>query len=174
MPDFVNPIEVLDQLDLRESMIAADFGSGSGGWTIPLAKRLKQGRVWAIDLQDEPLSVLMAKARSQGLSNIKKLISNIEKPVMDIRNMSCDWVLMTDLLFETDDDSAIFQEASRILKPGGKILVVDWKPDASVGPKEGKMSAEQVEQVAGTHFILDKKFKAGDYHYALVFTKKEV
>ena len=174
MPEFVNPIEILDQLELKESMIAADFGCGSGGWVIPLAKRLNQGRVWAIDIQEEPMSVLMAKVRSQGLSNIKKIIGNIEKSVVEVRNRTCDWVLMTDLLFETEDDKAVFQEAERVLKPGGKVLVVDWKPNTAIGPRQGTMSAEQVEKEAGAHFTLEKKFKAGDYHYALVFTKKEV
>ena len=49
-PTFLNPQEVLNHLELEGDMVAADFGSGSGGWAIPLAKRLKFGKVYAIDI----------------------------------------------------------------------------------------------------------------------------
>ena len=45
--------------------IAADFGSGSGGWVIPLAKILTKGKVWAIDVQDEMLSALKGRADAE-------------------------------------------------------------------------------------------------------------
>ena len=45
MEEFLNPEQVLKQLDLKEEMTAADFGSGSGGWAIPLAKILKEGKI---------------------------------------------------------------------------------------------------------------------------------
>ena len=61
MPKFVDPIEVLNKLDLRDDMVVADFGCGSGGWVIPLAKRLEQGIIYAIDLQEEMLSALESK-----------------------------------------------------------------------------------------------------------------
>ncbi|GAH20696.1 unnamed protein product, partial [marine sediment metagenome] len=40
---FLNPSEVLKQLKLKKDMIAADFGCGSGGWALPLAKKLEEG-----------------------------------------------------------------------------------------------------------------------------------
>jgi len=58
MPKFVNPIEILNKLDLKDDMIAVDFGCGSGGWVIPLAKKIEQGIIYAIDVQEEMLSVL--------------------------------------------------------------------------------------------------------------------
>ena len=169
---FVDPIQILGQLDFTTSMTVADFGSGSGGWVIPLASRLEQGRVFAIDLQEDAFSALTRKANAKALFNIRKILVDIEKGAPQIRSFSCDWVLMTNLLFEIDDKEAVFQEANRILKQEGKILVVDWKLSAILGPKQGKISSDQVKDIAEhTGFLFEKEINAGDYHYALVFTK---
>jgi len=78
MVKFVNPNEVLDKIKLRDDMTAADFGCGSGGWVIPLAKKLEQGLVYAIDIQEEPLSALESKMKLEGIQNIRKVLSDIE------------------------------------------------------------------------------------------------
>lgn len=172
MPEFVNPIEILNQLELQSSMVAADFGCGTGGWTIPLAQRLEQGKVFAIDILEEPLSALKAKAGLQGVSNIKRILANVEKGVPEIQDSSCDLVLMTDLLFQLDEKEAVFKEANRVLKPRGKVLVVSWKVDSPLGPREGKISSDKTKEIAkDSGFRLEKEFKAGDYHYGLIFIK---
>lgn len=173
MPEFVNPIEILNQLELRSSMIAADFGCGTGGWTIPLAQRLEQGKVFAIDILEEPLSALKAKTSLQGISNINRILADVEKGVPEIQDSSCDLVLMTDLLFQLDEREAVFNEANRVLKTGSKILVVSWNVNSSFGPRQGKVSPDEVKEIAkNSGFKLEKQFKAGDYHYGLVFTKQ--
>lgn len=173
MPEFVNPIEILNKLELRKSMVAADFGSGSGGWTIPLAKRLEQGLVFAVDIQGEPLSALQGKAKFQKVANIKTIVADVEQEIPGIRASTCDLVLITDLLFQVDNKKAVFQEARRVLKPRGKVLVVEWQPNSSLGPKDNKPSPEAVKQIASeAGFQLGKEFKAGDYHYGLVFVKQ--
>jgi ubiquinone/menaquinone biosynthesis C-methylase UbiE len=173
MVKFVNPTEVLNKIKLKSDMIAADFGCGSGGWVIPLAKKLEQGRVYAIDIQEEPLSALGSKLKVEGIQNVKKILSDIEiENGSKVQALSCDLVLMTNLLFQTEKKKQVFKEADRILKPRGKILVVDWKPEAFLGPEEGRVSPEEVEALAeGFKLKLKKEFSAGDYHYGLVFEK---
>ena len=153
-------------------MTAADFGSGSGGWAIPLAIKLEDGRVFAIDIQEEPLSALEGKAQLQGISNIRKIVANVETKILGVQDLSCDLVLVTDLLFQIEDKEAVFREAKRVLKRGGKVLVVEWNVEASLGPSEGKVSQEELKAIAkNLGLSLEKEFKAGDYHYGLVFSK---
>lgn len=171
--EFLNPQEVLNQLELEGDMIAADFGSGSGGWAIPLAKRLKFGRVYAIDILEEPLSALKSKGEIERVFNIETVRSDVEKKQgSKLADSFCDLVLMTNLLFETKDKKIIMNEAKRVLKKKGKILVVDWLPEAPLGPKKGRVSAEEVKKIAkDLNLKLEKEFKAGVFHYALVFIK---
>ena len=152
-------------------MVAADFGSGSGGWAIPLAKKLEEGKVYAIDILEEPLSALRAKTKLEKIFNIETIKSDVEKG-SKLFNESCDFVLMTNLLFQCEDKKKVIEEGKRVLKPGGKILVVDWKLDASLGPKESRVSAEEVKKIAEEIDLkLEKEFEAGSYHYGLVFLK---
>lgn len=170
--EFVNPVQILNQIELRADMTAADFGSGAGGWVIPLAKKLEEGRVFAIDIQEEPLSALESRAKIQGILNIKKIIANVEERIPGLTGFSCDLVLITDLLFQIEDKKGVFEEAKRVLKPGGRILVVEWTPQASLGPENDRVSQEEVKEIAQKlGLLLRKEFKAGDYHYGLIFTK---
>jgi len=168
---FLNPNEILKQLKLKKNMIAADFGSGAGGWAIPLAKKLEEGKVYAIDILEEPLSALKSRAALEKIFNIETIKSDVEKTSKLFRN-SCDLVLMTNLLFEIEDKKKVLEEGKRVLKEGGKFLVVDWKKDASLGPKEGRVSEKEVEELAKELGLkLEKKFTAGLYHWGLILLK---
>lgn len=171
MDGFLNPEKVLKNLKLKENMTAADFGSGSGGWVIPLAKKLEEGKVYAIDILEEPLSALRLKIQTEKLNNIEIILADVESGV-DIFSGTCDLVLMTNLLFEVEDKKRVLEEAKRILRPGGKILVVDWKKETPLGPKEGRVSAEEIKEIARELDLkLEREFEAGSYHYGLIFSK---
>lgn len=171
MEGFLNPTEILKKINLAKNMIAADFGSGSGGWVIPLAKILENGHVFAVDILEEPLSALRSRAKLEKLSNIDAIKADVEKGTSLLAN-SCDLVLMTNLLFQAENKIGILTEGRRVLKQGGKILAVDWKSESPLGPKEGRVSAEEVKNLANNvNLKLEQEFSAGNYHYALVFKK---
>jgi ubiquinone/menaquinone biosynthesis C-methylase UbiE len=148
MEGFLNPNDVLKQLNLKENMVAADFGSGSGGWVMPLAKILEEGKVYAIDILEEPLSALKSRANLEKMFNVEVIKSDVERENgSKLMASTCDLVLMTNLLFECEDKKTVLGEGKRVLKEGGKILVVDWKIDAPKGPAEGRISAEDVKKI---------------------------
>jgi len=173
MEDFLSPEDVLNQLDLKEDMTAADFGSGSGGWAIPLAKRLKEGNVFAIDILEEPLSALKGKAELSNVSNIETIRADVEGgKINQLEDNSLDLVLITNLLFQVEDKGGVLKEAKRNLKEGGMILVVDWKIEAPLGPKEGRISNKEIRKITKTLKLeFQKEIQAGNYHYALLFKK---
>ncbi|MCJ7786975.1 class I SAM-dependent methyltransferase [Patescibacteria group bacterium] len=171
MEGFLNPNKILNNLGLQKDMVAVDFGCGSGGWVIPLAKRLEEGKVYAVDILEEPLSALQSRAKLEKLSNIETIRANVERGMSLVAN-SVDLVLMTNLLFQIEDKKAVFSEAKRILKKGGEILVVDWLPKVPLGPKKGRVSPDSVKKMAkDVKLKLKKEFTAGACHYSLVFTK---
>lgn len=181
MDSFLNPIKVLKQLKLNRGMVAADFGCGSGGWVLPLARSLEEGRVYGVDILDEPLSALRSKAKTQKLPNVISMKADVEKGTTLLSN-SCDLVLMTNLLFqisstsdvnaETSEVKRVLEEGKRILRPGGKILAVDWKKEAPLGPDGGRFSAEEIINIAKEAGLkLEKQFEASLYHWGLVLVK---
>jgi len=170
---FINPQKILtEHLALKRNMFAADFGCGSGEWALALAKILDHGKVWAVDLLEEPLSAARSRTKIAGLQNIEFVKSDIEKLIPRLPENALDLVLMTNLLFQVGDIGAVFGEAKRVLKPGGKVMVIDWKESARVGPAE-KLPPEKVREVAGrAGFELIGEFDAGNFHYGLIFEKQ--
>ncbi len=168
-----DPEEVLNNLDLRSNMTAAEFGCGGGGFAIPLAKRLKQGKVYGLDIQEEKLSALKNKATLENISNIQTIVCDLEKEKgSTLKGGSLDLVLIPNVLFQAEDKTAIIKEAKRVLKEAGEILVVDWKKESSLGPKQGRVSKEEVQKITKEIGLkLKKEFSPGDYHYGLVFRK---
>jgi len=172
MEGFLNPQEVLKELELRKDMVAADFGSGSGGWVIPLAKILKDGKVYAIDILEEPLSALRGRTKLENINNIETIRSNVAvKENLALKNNSLDLVLLTNILFEANDKEKIINEAKRVIKKGGRILIVDWLPKSTIGPKE-KTSSEEIKKILKKlELQLEKEFEAGSYHWGLILIK---
>jgi ubiquinone/menaquinone biosynthesis C-methylase UbiE len=173
MEGFLDPQEVLKELELRKDMTAADFGSGSGGWAIPLAKRLTDGKIYAIDILEEPLSALKNKSGVEGIVNIETIRSDVEsRNGSTLKDKYLDLVLITNLLFQTENKKMVLTETKRVLKNGGKVLVVDWNPEAAFGPEVKKTSSKEIKKLAKEiGFSLVKEFKAGDYHFGLLFSK---
>ena len=138
---------------------------------MPLAKKLEEGKVYAIDVLEEPLSALKSKAKLQKIINVETMLADIESGVR-IRDESCDLVLMTNLLFECDDKKAVLQEGRRVLKPGGKILVVDWIKDNPITKEIEFLSFDEIKNYAKDLGLkIEKEFPAGSYHYALILVK---
>jgi len=76
------------------------------------------------------------------------------------------------LLFQVEDKKKVLTEAKRVLKKDGEILVVDWLPGIPQGPEKGRISANEVKEMAKSlNLKLEKEFPAGIFHYALIFTK---
>jgi ubiquinone/menaquinone biosynthesis C-methylase UbiE len=168
---FLNPQQILKNISLKEDMVACDFGCGSGGWVIPLAKELKSGMVYAVDILDTAISALNGKISSERIFNIKPMVGNIEKGIK-MPDEYFDLVLMTNLLFQIDDKYGVLQEGKRVLKNNGLMLIVDWEKDAPIGSKEGRVSSEEIKEMATRVGLnVEKEFKASNFHWGLIFKK---
>ena len=171
MNNFLDPSTILEQLRLTDTMRVADFGCGSGGWTIPLARKFSKAKIYAIDILEEPLSALRGKLKAQNIINVQIIRSNVENK-LPISDNSIDLVLITNLLFQSRSRDKVFKEAKRILRPEGQILVVDWKKNRLISPGDNAVSKETIEELAQKEgFIKEKEFEAGNYHYGLIFKK---
>ena len=173
MPEFINPENILNSISIRSDMVASDFGCGSGGWTIPLAQKLEDGIVFAIDAQESQLSVLLGKAKMFGVENIRTILADVEEKFLGVPEQSCDLILMTDLLFQIDNKNVVFDNADKAIKKQGELLVVEWKLESAIGPQQGKIGEQEIKEIAKKHnFLFKKELPAGSYHFALLFVKE--
>ncbi len=173
MVSFLNPEKFIDKLNLQNDFIAAEFGCGPGGFALVLAKKLDKGVVYGLDIQEEPISALWGRAKNQGLSNIKTIKCNLEEPQgSTLQDNFLDLVVVSNVLFQTEEKEAMLKEAKRILKPKGKLLAVEWRPEAPFGPQEGRTSFEEIQKIMRLlEMELVEKIPAGTYHWAALFEK---
>lgn len=154
-------------------MSSADFGSGSGSWAIPLARKLEDGAVYAIDILEAPLSVLQSRVNKEKLLNVKTIRADVErKEGSTLPDSSLELVLMTNLLFAVQDKKGVLQEGRRVLKPGGRILAVDWIKDNPLTKEIEYVSFDEIKKIGKDLGLkLKEEFAAGAYHKALIFIK---
>jgi ubiquinone/menaquinone biosynthesis C-methylase UbiE len=173
---FLNPNQTIESLGLLPAMNVADFGAGSGFYALAAARAVgDRGKVFAIDIQKELLDRLKNEARRNKLLNIDVVWGDIEKPRgSGLRDSSVDSVLVTNVLFQVKDKTAVAKEALRVLKLRGSLLVVDWRDSfGSLGPRgEDVITVDQAQEIfilAG--FSFEKRISAGEHHYGIIFKK---
>lgn len=172
---FADPQKNILQMGLHEGMKVADLGSGVGHYAFLIAKIVGDtGRVYAIDVQEDALTRLRADAGSRGVKNLETVWGNIEKTGGTmLKDASLDAVVLSNTLFQLEDKDGALEEIKRILKPGGKLLVIDWAGAyAGMGPHSKHVVAEsKAEELFITGgFHKTKSFRGGPHHYAIVFT----
>ncbi len=173
---FSDPVKNIDQCGIQAGMDIADFGSGSGFYTITASKSLMAtGHVYAIDIQKDLLTKLKNHASREGLYNIDVVWGDVEKPNgTKLRDGSIDLVLMCTILFQIEDKKSAVKEAKRILKPGGRVLVVEWTDSfGGIGPQPNMIVRRDavLDMFEGLGFHLDRDITTGPHHYGMIFKK---
>lgn len=169
---FTDPLTTVLQLGLKEGMTVADFGTGSGHYAICAAHIVgNTGRVYAVDVQQDVLSRLEKEAKERNLP-IETMWADVEHASATmLRDASMDAVVLSNVLFQVRHHAHVLQEAKRVLKKGGKILVVDWSGGfGGIGPHQDHvLSKERAEELlAAAGFTKVKDAQAGPHHYAFV------
>jgi len=133
------PVEViLDAAGIAEGMNVADIGSGSGYFTLPLARRAAPGKVYAVDPAPAMLEVLrgklaQAEPHSPGHpSNVELVLG--EGEASGLPDSWCDVIFLSAVWHELDSTEAALREFDRIALPEAKLVVVDWRPEVPSPP----------------------------------------
>src|SRR3989344_1060034 len=121
---FADPVKILRALGMREDMIVADLGAGTGFYSVPASHMVPAGKVYAVEIIKDYLKTLQNKAKESHLENLECLWGNIEKiGGTKIKDRIADRVIASNILFQVEDRGKFLEEAFRILKPHGKILL---------------------------------------------------
>lgn len=169
--------QVLKSVPISSEEKIADLGCGKFGYFTFLTAKMvgKRGLVYAVDIMKPSLEEIEKKSLEDNLSQVKTIWSNLEIwQATKIETSSLDTVLLINTLYQSDKRSDILREAIRMLKNKGKVLIVEWENiDIPFGPEPEKRVKKQsiLDLAPRLGLQLEKEFKAGKYHFGLVFIK---
>jgi ubiquinone/menaquinone biosynthesis C-methylase UbiE len=174
---FADPKINIKEFGLSPGQTVADFGSGVGHYSFPLSDAVgPKGAVYCIDIKKDVLVSLKNQAIKEGRENIEVIWADVDKPNgTKFRQGVVDVVLLSDLLFQLSSKDVAIKEAKRILKPEGRIIVIDWSEVSYLnGVKhEGKnivLSEDELKTLMELNGLkLERRFEAGEHHYGLIF-----
>ena len=174
---FLNPALVVRAARLYEGLKVADFGAGSGFFTRAAARLVgERGIVWAVDVHQDLLPRLKNLALAEGLRNVEVVCGDVEKQKgSHLPEGNFDVVIISNLLFGAEHKVAVAREAHRVLRGGGRALVVDWKGSfGGLGPQESHVvtaaAARSIFESEGFMHIED--VPSGAYHWGMILKKK--
>ncbi len=172
---FSDPKKNIEQCGVQVGMSIADLGAGSGFHSIEAGKALMAtGRVYAIDVHEDMLVRLKNNATRSGLYNVEVILGDIEREKgTKLKDATVDLVLACNVLFQIHKKKEVISEIQRILKPNGRVLVVDWSDSfGGIGPdKQHLFPKEACLKLFEGPFHLDREVEAGSHHYGLLFKK---
>lgn len=121
-----HPRALLRQVGVQPGQVVVDLGCGPGFWTFPLADLVTStGVVWALDISREMLDALMARHPPEQVHTMC-----IELPRIPLPAASADLIWAAFVVHEIELLDYLMREIQRVLKVGGRVAVLDWRPDA--------------------------------------------
>ncbi|MBT4277606.1 methyltransferase domain-containing protein [Candidatus Falkowbacteria bacterium] len=173
----LNAQSILEKVGITERMIVADLGCGNNGhFCFPAAHLVGgKGLVYAVDVRKSVLQNVKTRTEMEGLNNMRPIWSNLEMyGSTDIRSSFIDLALLVNILFQSQKHFEILKEAIRLMKKGGKLLVIDWKKtSAAMGPsldlRVDKRDIQMMLYRLGIEQTED--FDAGKHHFGMLFEK---
>ena len=175
--ELIDPFKVLEAADVGQGQVVADFGCGTlGHYVFPAGRMVgPEGKVYAVDILKSVLSGIESRIKLESANNVETLWGDMERDRgVRLPDASVDVGMLINNLFLSKQKEAMVRECVRMVKAGGKFVMIDWKPGAlSFGPAIGeRVPADETKRLgesAGLRLV--KEIEPGKYHYGFVFVK---
>jgi ubiquinone/menaquinone biosynthesis C-methylase UbiE len=141
---------MIDSLGLKPGMTVVDLGAGSGRISFLMALKVApEGKILAVDIQDEMLALIEKKVDQTGIKNVIPVKGKVATTGLDAG--SVDLIIMVDVYHELEFPHEMLADLSKILKPGGRIAWVEYRKEDPEVPIKlvHKMTEDQVKKEAG-------------------------
>ena len=165
------PDDVIRALALAPGALVADIGSGTGYFAVRLAHAVPQGHVYGADVEPDMVRYLAERGRREGLANLTAVEAASHEPRLP---RAVDLALMVNTYHHVAERPAYFGRLRQSLRPGGRVAIIDFLPDAPAGPpRQARIPAAFVKEEmgrAGYGLVTEHTFLP--HQYFLVFAPR--
>jgi ubiquinone/menaquinone biosynthesis C-methylase UbiE len=174
--DLIDPGILWAALNLPQGITFLDLGCGQGNYSLAAADRIgPYGVVYAVDLWEEGIAALKERAGRESRTNLKPLAAGAGQIPLESRSVDVG-LLATVLhdLAEAGTAAAALAEVSRVIKPGGRLVIVEFdKIDGPPGPpRHIRLDPAEVEALVAPYgFARQQTLNLGPYNYLMTFNK---
>ncbi|MEX2582361.1 MAG: class I SAM-dependent methyltransferase [Gemmatimonadota bacterium] len=133
----------IDRLPVERDFVVADIGAGTGYFSLPIAERVPDGRVLAVDIQPEMLQIIAERQRELGIENLETVLGDIEDPGLPLG--AVDLIFIVDAYHEFSHPREMGRAMFDALKPGGQLVLLEYRAEDRYVPikRLHKMSEAQ-------------------------------
>ncbi len=156
-----NTALAIEKMNLSASMVVADIGAGSGYYSFKIARKVPDGKVFAVDVQDEMIAALK-KQKAVLKDKVVEIIKG-DSLSPHLPDHSVDLALMVDVYHELEYPHEMLQAIKKALKPGGKLLLIEYKgedPSVRIRPLHKMTVAQMNSEMKANGFSL---YSRGDF-----------
>jgi SAM-dependent methyltransferase len=137
------PHEVIRALKLAPDAVVADIGAGTGYFSARLATMLPKGKVYAVDVEPDMVRHLAQRAKKEGRKNLLAVQGAPDDAKLPEK---VDLMLFVDVHHHIYNREQYFKKLKGSLRPGGRVAIIDFRPDAPMGPpRHTRVPAENVK-----------------------------
>ena len=175
--DLIDAAAFYRELDLKQGITFLDLACGRGAYCLKASEIVgSAGTVYAVDLWQEGIEQLRARAVAENALNIKAFVSDAGRHI-PLDDQVVDVCLMATVLHDFVEDhiaTAVLPEVVRVLKTNGRLAIVEFKKiDGPPGPPlHIRLSPEEVgEMLVPYGFCEVRRVDVGPYNYLILFNK---
>jgi ubiquinone/menaquinone biosynthesis C-methylase UbiE len=167
--------KMLAALGVKPGMAVCDLGCGNGFYTLQLAKLVgEDGKVFAVDIQSEMLSLMEKRAKPGELDNVKLVLGTLIDP--ELEKSSCDLILLVDVYHEFSHPVHMLSKIREALKPDGRVVLVEFRLEDPQVPIKllHKMSKEQMNrELTANGFKLAQEYDDLPWQHMMFYGRDE-
>ncbi len=120
--------EVIAKLQLKPGDVVADIGSGSGAFSIPMARAIApNGTLYAVDIDQALIDFVGERAKKEDVGNVRTVLGEYDDPKLPVR--SVDVAFFHRVLHMIEHRQAYLNAVAKYLKPDGRIVIIEKEPE---------------------------------------------
>ena len=161
----LKPDDVVAALMIAENAVVADLGSGPGVFTIPLARQVSRGIVYAVDIEPRQLDALRNRIADAQLNNIVPVLASYSTPHLPPSHL--DLVLVVDTYHHLGNRVDYFRQLRAMLRTGGRLAILEYKSgELPIGPLAERKLPEgrRAEELQEAGYSMLRSFDMHEYH----------